>query len=82
MNTEFGSIHSRGLGVHLRQRPIFTYNGERIKDPGSSAWRRAKKRPESTYDSMILGILGLLDVLRVECQLLMFSTWVDGAHPK
>ena len=44
MNTEFGSIHSRGLGVHLRQRPIFTYNGERIKDPGASAWRRAKKR--------------------------------------
>ena len=44
MNTEFGSIHSRGLGIHLRQRPIFTYNGERIKDPGASAWRRAKKR--------------------------------------
>jgi integrase len=44
MNTEFGSIHSRGLGVHLRQRPIFTYNGERIKDPGASAWRRAKRR--------------------------------------
>ena len=44
INTEFGSIHSRGLGIHLRQRPIFTYNGERIKDPGASAWRRAKKR--------------------------------------
>ena len=44
MNTEFGSIHSRGLGVHLRQRPIFTYNGDRIKDPGASAWRRAKKK--------------------------------------
>jgi len=44
MNTEFGSIHSRGLGIHLRQRPIFTYNGERIKDPGASAWRRAKRR--------------------------------------
>jgi integrase len=44
MNTEHGSINSRGLGIYLRQRPIFTYNGERIKDPGASAWRRAKKK--------------------------------------
>lgn len=44
MNTEHGSINSRGLGIYLRQRPIFTYNGDRIKDPGASAWRRAKKK--------------------------------------
>ena len=44
VNTEYGSIYSRGLGINLRQRPIFTYNGERIKDPGSSAWRRAKRK--------------------------------------
>ena len=44
MNTEYGSIHIRGLGIHLRQRPIFTYKGKQIKDPGASAWRRAKKR--------------------------------------
>ena len=44
MNTEYGSINSRGLGMHLKGRPIFTYNGKRILDPGSSAWRRAKKK--------------------------------------
>jgi integrase len=44
MNTEFGFIHNLGLGTHLRERPIFTYDGNRIKDPGSSAWRRAKKK--------------------------------------
>ena len=44
MNNEHGHINSPGLGIHLRKRPIFTYNGERIKDPGASAWRRAKKR--------------------------------------
>ena len=43
-NTEYGSINSRGLGMHLKGRPIFTYNGKRILDPGSSAWRRAKKK--------------------------------------
>ena len=44
MNTEYGSIHTRGLGTYLKNRPIFTYNGKRIKDPGASAWRRAKKK--------------------------------------
>ena len=44
MNTEHGSIHNQGLGTHLPNRPIFTYNGMRIKDPGASAWRRAKKK--------------------------------------
>ena len=44
MNTENGSIHNQGLGTHLPNRPIFTYNGMRIKDPGASAWRRAKKK--------------------------------------
>ena len=44
MNTEYGSIHTRGLGTNLKNRPIFTYNGKRIKDPGASAWRRAKKK--------------------------------------
>lgn len=44
MNTEYGSIHTRGLGTYLKNRPIFTYNGNRIKDPGASAWRRAKKK--------------------------------------
>lgn len=46
MNTEYGSIHTRGLGTYLKNRPIFTYNGNRIKDPGASAWRRAKKKLE------------------------------------
>jgi len=44
MNTEYGSIHTRGLGTNLKNRPIFTYNGKRIKDPGASAWRRAKRK--------------------------------------
>ena len=44
MNTEYGSIHNQALGIYLPNRLIFTYNGMRIKDPGSSAWRRAKKK--------------------------------------
>ena len=44
INTEHGSIHTKGLGIYLKNRPIFTYNGSRIKDPGASAWRRAKKK--------------------------------------
>ena len=44
VNTEYGSIYTRGLGTYLKNRSIFTYNGKRIKDPGASAWRRAKKK--------------------------------------
>jgi len=44
MNNQKGSIHAQGLGTYLSNRPIFTYNGQRIKDPGASAWRRAKKK--------------------------------------
>ena len=44
MNNEKGSIHTQGLGTYLSNRLIFTYNGQQIKDPGASAWRRAKKK--------------------------------------
>ena len=44
MNNQKGFIHTQGLGTYLSNRPIFTYNGQRIKDPGASAWRRAKKK--------------------------------------
>jgi len=39
-----GSIISQGLGLDLKDRPIFTFNGKRIANPASSAWNKARKR--------------------------------------